>query len=120
MSYTLNPVTHKVDYILAHPDLLSATAFKAGVKLTPTGVRRPLSVGSTAGCKRCMISDIDLAVPVNCIAATLSKSEGYSTRNLLNFTRQQVTSEIPQMPCPDSVTIVTLVTGVWYTTPGDQ
>lgn len=36
ISFTVNPATQAVDYIEAHPDLLSISAFKAGVKKTPT------------------------------------------------------------------------------------
>jgi len=35
VTFTKNPKTGAVDYILAHPDLISMTAFKAGVRQTP-------------------------------------------------------------------------------------
>jgi hypothetical protein len=43
VTFTKNPKTGAVDYILAHPDLISMTAFKAGVRQTPERV----SVGNS-------------------------------------------------------------------------
>jgi hypothetical protein len=38
----------RVDYILAHPDVLSVTAFKMGVRVTPQGVSQPCHPPTTA------------------------------------------------------------------------
>jgi hypothetical protein len=38
LTFTVNPASQRVDYIQAHPYLLSVTAFKAGVRRTPERV----------------------------------------------------------------------------------
>jgi hypothetical protein len=38
----------RVDYILAHPDVLSVTAFKMGVRVTPQGVSHQHDSAATA------------------------------------------------------------------------